>query len=865
MIQDSTLYSIGIDLGTTSSSLAFISPGSPEGSSPTLLPIPQWENEEQIVADPRLPSFLWILPKNRWKKLYAQSLMKHPLTRVPGRLAREHSLNESLEVIHSAKSWLSIGKNEQRTGKILPWGSAGEKISPLEVQTSLLSHLRDAWNIAHPAHPIAEQRVVITVPASFDELAQRLTLEAARDAGLGPVELLEEPIAAFYDWQAYTSSQTESLPLEAKVLVCDLGGGTTDFSLLSVGPKRTERLKVSDHLLLGGDNIDLSLTHRITQRLSPMELPREAYNRIFTQVRTLKEKALASTKGETFHLSVPLDPKNLFGQYLSASLAAEEIRDWILADFFPLVARDTKTERSTGLQSWGLPYARDTRVTAHLAEFLGGTPIDAILCVGGTLIPDILKDRIQETIQSWQTSPIKKLSLDSRDLAIALGAARFAHKRSMPASAQIIHSPYPRDLILEVESLGDVCLIPKGHPRMSPYAVKTQGLHLRLGEDVRFQVYALSAKGDRSALPPLFLRLRSKKKGSIAVRLESIVRETGVLELTCLSEEGTFTLDFALEAKVQRSETSIGAALDFSTVPQLNEAREAIKRAFHKNSGRAQKPEKLPSELEAIFKMPREEWSAKHLRGLWSALEATMFQRNLSTDHEATWFYLAGFSLRPGFGYQGDEDRMVSLLRIYDESFRRVDQEAKLLNQWWILWRRLAGGLAASYQQKIYDRYIPAIRKEKDPSPELLRLLAALERLDTGAKLQLGRQLLNHLGTSKSQQDTKLWALARLANRYPVYAPASAVLAPAVVEEWADEILLLNLSDKAKSSLFFAWAGRMRGDKRYDIDPHYREKFLAEVENPEWRRALTEVVIPDSVVQTQMLADSLPSGFYFSG
>ncbi|MES2745274.1 MAG: Hsp70 family protein [Bdellovibrionota bacterium] len=860
MANEKSQFNIGIDLGTTNSSLAYIPAETKGDPTPELFTIPQWENESQTIADARLPSFLWLLNKSRQKKPFAQSLMNEPQTYLVGRLAKEQALNEPLEIIHSAKSWLSVGKTENRTGKILPWGSPGEKLSPLDVQTALLKHIKDAWNLSFPAHPLSEQRVVITVPASFDELAQRLTLQAAKAAGLAQIELIEEPVAAFYDWSA-----REKFSSPKKVLVCDIGGGTADFSLLSVSAQKTERLRVSDHLLLGGDNIDLGLTHKIAKSLSAEDLPRAAYNLLFAQVRVLKERALANTNEETFHVSIPLESGNLFGKYLSGSIPASEMRKWILEDFFPSVDQETKAERATGLQTWGLPYAKDTRVTAHLAEFLAGEDIDALLCVGGTLIPELLSKQILSILQSWQKDSIERLTVPSGDLAIAYGAARFAHKRSKPEEA-LIHSPYPRDVTLEVETLGEVLLIPKGHPRMTPYKIHIPGLHLRLNEEVKFQIYSLSGKNEKLKLPSLVVNLKGeKKKASTSVELESIVRETGVLEVLCHAEEGTYTLDFALETKSRESESSPrGLELNTSEIKELKDAAEAVKKIFHKQTGAGQKPEKLTADLEDLLKRPRDEWTASHLRGLWPVLESTMFQRNLSPEHEAVWFYLAGFSLRPGFGYQGDDKRIQSLIRIYDESFRRVDQQAKLQIHWWILWRRVAGGLSGNFQQKLFDRYMPIIRKEKDPPPELIRLLGSLERLDTTSKIQLGKQLISQLAVAKSNQETRILALARLASRYPVYAPPANVLAPSVIEEWADELISLKLPAKAKPSLFFAWAGRMRGDKHYDIDPSYRTKFLAQIDRPEWQTAITEVLEVDSVLEAQMMADSLPTGFFVS-
>lgn len=857
-----TRFVIGIDLGTTNSSLAYIDLEE-GGQRPKLLPIVQWEGEDQSIEDLRLPSFLWLLPKNTAKK----GIWTHPalpsekLGWVVGRYARSKALTSPLEVIHSAKSWASTGTVSHRLSKILPWGAEGDKLSPLEVQTAILDHLKKAWDLHAPAHPFNDQRIVITVPASFDEFAQRLTLEAAKLARYpSAVELLEEPLAAYYDWEARNEAH------KGRILVCDIGGGTSDFTLLQKTESGTERLKVSEHLLLGGDNIDLSIAHRLASRLSAEEIPRDAWNLLLAQTRQLKESALSGAEDETFHLSIPLDSKKLFGSYLTAEVSSSEIRAFVLEDFFPESLKNERPAKASGLQSWGLPYAKDSAISRQLAEFLDGSPIDALLCVGGTLIPDLLKKRILENLSSWQTAPIEALDLPESDLAIAYGAARFAWLRAK--AEELIHSPYPRDLLIEVEAKSgksDLCLIPRGHPRMQPYEPKIDGLHIRLGQDVRFQIFAVHNDGSKQALPPLVLKLPAKgKKDLIPVRLEASVRETGVLEVTCHSLDGSqrWTLDFAIDTG--RAEADTQAALSADSVPMLKEAQALVKVHYSKDSRGRLRIEQLPLALEQLWGKTRDEWSADQLRALWPALEAVMFNRNLSPEHEANWFYLAGFALRPGFGYQGDEERIHSLLRIYDESFRRVDGNTRLLTHWWILWRRLAGGLNPSFQQKLFDRYMPLLRKDKDPSPELIRLLASLERLDRNSKEQLGRLFLNQLKDGlRTHVETRLWALARLAARYPVYANAAYVLAPSVIEAWADELMSLTLPAKARPALFYAWAGRLRGDKQFDIDPSYRQKFLARIDNADWRKTLEELVAPDFSTQSQMLADSLPSGFVF--
>ncbi len=845
-------FVIGIDLGTTNSSLAYIDLQAADVGEPYLLPLAQWENEEQVVEDYRLPSFLWLLPKSLLKKgLWPHpSFPEHKTPWVIGRLARSKALSEPLQVVHSAKSWASTGTVAHRLSKILPWGSEGEKLTPLEVQTALLDHIKRVWDVHFPASPFTQQRVVITVPASFDEVAQRLTLEAAKGADYPPgVELLEEPLAAYYD------SEARKQTTDGRILVCDVGGGTSDFTLLLKKPEGTERIMVSEHLLLGGDNIDLALAHHLSARLHSDELPRDAWNLLLAQVRRLKESALNSSAEESFHLSIPLSARNLFGASLSAEVSSAEIRQWVLDDFFPLVDKNDKPARATGLKNWGLPYAKDTAITRHLAEFLQGSEVDAILSVGGSLLPQVLQERLADVIKTWQKAPVLTLKAAEPELAVAYGAARYALLRAQ--AKELIGSPYPRELLIEVEDnngIQNLCLIPKNHPRLIAYAVKLPGLNLRLGQDVRFQTCAIGADGSKTPLPPLVLKLNGQgKQDLIPVRLQASVRETGVLEVHCqaLETAQVWVLDFAIDSA--RAQGTVSSALSLNPLPNRDQAVELIRLHFAKQSRGTLKITQLPLALEALFKLGREAWNADQLRGIWAALEGVMFQRGITPEHESIWFYLAGFCLRPGFGYVGDEERMSSILRIYDESFRRVDGNARLLTHWWILWRRLAGGLNPAMQQKLFDRYVPVLRKDKDASPELIRLLASLECLGTSAKEQLGRLLLNQLKEApKIHSETKLWGLARLY-----------VLAPRVVENWFDELHQLQLPDQTRSAVFYAWGGRMRGDKQYDIDPAYRQKFLAKVDHPEWRKAMTEVMSPDFGMQSQMLADSLPSGFVF--
>jgi len=854
MLENKGSYVIGIDLGTTNCSLAFSKAAGTDADQVELLDIPQWDGEGRLFRDVKLPSFTWILPKPLQKSGSRRLPWHAPDTQVKwvvGREAKAEVLKDQARVIHSAKSWLSVGAGSTRQNPFLPWGSAAvsadEKLSPVTVQTAYLEHLKAAWDMTQ-TEPFIQQNVVITVPASFDELAQRLTLEAARQAGFPDnVQLLEEPLAAFYDyWQKDVRHEHQGL-----ILICDVGGGTSDFSLLrvegSVTDPRMERIKVSEHILLGGDNIDLHLAHLLAKKMGPNELPRSSWALLLAQVRKLKEDILGA-KGavdEEFFVSVPLNPQLLLGGYVSASITRQELLDCIIDGFFPAVVGETRPEKSasTGLRSWGLPFADDTAITRHLAAFLDGQAINAVLFAGGTLLPKALQEHILKVLQSWQPlNPIQHLQQDDPDLAIARGAARYAGLKQR-ASA-LVHSPYPQSLYVALQNKEGleqlICLIPRGWPRETPAVLKIPGLKLRLGSEVVFRLYAaMDSQGDTigSDAPfdvklralPLVSTLLDKGAAEIPISLQAIVRETGVLQLHCLAEDGSerrWLLDFAVEG--QSDTSGDGQPSQDVKLPARFAEAEKLLRAHFSKQGVPAGVASLPKLLEEILG-PRSDWTMPTLRAMWPLIAEAMFRRQKDADGEAAWLYLAGFSLRPGFGASRDSERMQSLWRIYDQGHSKGTAEKKLEEQWHLLWRRVAGGLNSAQQNRILARILPAIRKPGEAGPEMIRLAASLERADASRRIQLGRTLLQQIVSgSKDQLDARIWALARLGSRYPLYAGPEAVLPIVLIEEWAEQLKPLSLRTKAwqKLSLFYSWAGRLRGDVLMDLDEPWRTHFI---------------------------------------
>src|SRR3954454_20446309 len=442
-----TRFSIGIDLGTTNSALAYVPLVG--GELPGALAIPQWETAATVVEAPTLPSFLY-LPEDA---LAAQLGGKVTGAQgwIAGRLARRRAGEMPGRVVRSAKSWL-CHHTADRSAPILPWGSEelvpAQKISPVRAAAFILNHLRGAWDshFARSGCAFDDQEITITVPASFDAAAQRLTLNAAEEAGFpGDVRLLEEPQAAFYCWlEQYSATdplweRLASHGAEPRhVLIVDIGGGTSDFSVFELQPgppgaiPNIRRVAVSEHILLGGDNIDLALAVLLEPRLvgERGQISGPQWDHLVASCRDLKEQALSGTASpeQQFVVALPGRGSSLVGAAQTATLARDEVERLVLDGFFPACDASARPYRTqAGLRDWGLPYAADSAVTRHLADFLRGRPrVDFVLFNGGTLHSAVVRQRLLEQVAAWQggTRPME-LENSEPDLAVARGAARF--------------------------------------------------------------------------------------------------------------------------------------------------------------------------------------------------------------------------------------------------------------------------------------------------------------------------------------------------------------------------------------------------------------------------------------------------------
>lgn len=376
--RQSARYVVGIDLGTTNSALAYVDTRAARRTIETA-PITQLVSEGRLAELPTLPSALYLagehdVPPGALALPWAEDRRE-----VVGELARVQGARVPGRLVTSAKSWLTHA-GVDRTAAILPWGAPDDvpRLSPVAASARYLAHLRAMWNHAHPEDPLAEQQVVLTVPASFDEVARELTVAAAREAGLPELTLLEEPQAAFYAWLAAHERSWESeLGGERTILIVDVGGGTSDFSLIASrtdGDRlRLERVAVGEHLLLGGDNMDIALARRVESRLAAEagKLDSVRWQTLVMQCRLAKERLLAGELASTT-VQVPGRGRGVIAGTVAAEVTRTEVEELVRDGFFPLVPADARPRASagTGLREWGLPFASESEIPRHLAAFL---------------------------------------------------------------------------------------------------------------------------------------------------------------------------------------------------------------------------------------------------------------------------------------------------------------------------------------------------------------------------------------------------------------------------------------------------------------------------------------------------------------
>jgi DNA-K related protein len=704
--------------------------------------------------------------------------------------------------------------------------------------------------------------------------------------------------------------------------VIDIGGGTSDFSLFELRLNEQSpipdirRVAVSEHILLGGDNVDLAIAHFLEPRLAAGggQLSGTQWEHLVASCCDLKERALAAAgpPDERFVVALAGRGSGMVAGSQAATVTRAEIEDVLMAGFFPMCdagARPYRTQMA--LREWGLAYPSDSAITRHLAEFLRDCPrVDAVLFNGGSVRPPLLRQRLRELVGAWQDGVVPHiLHNEEPALAVARGAARFGallHRQSGH-----IAGGAARAVFLEVQGMpttdGEtacpslVCVLPQGAAPSERFEISDLDIQVRTNQLVRFQAYSSSRSSnslagdiltwreeDFRALPPLQTIVRTAEpsrpgtRGSLPVRLVARMNALGLLQISCVSaapgNQQSWPLEFnmrphdhdgvgapggagpAREAAVQIEPNAAADALET--------AREQIRTIFAHPAGKRNKVTAgtIFKNLERILGSPRSGWNGPLLRALWPALNERLDGRRLSVDHEEAWLIVAGFLLRPGFGIVRDDLRIDALWRLHDAGPCFPGRRIKC--QEYILWRRVAGGLTRERQNKLLEGELDRLRSGKAPD-ELVRLAGSLELIPHETKAELVSCFIDiaaSLRRAKRHCAPYLAALGLLLNRYPLYGGPETVVSPDLVEhayavfrgfDWA-ELELLELQT------LFLRAARVVGDRSLDVPMPLRGMIAGKMEKsgvPPLQTAKIRGFIPVGRSDRASLYDeSLPPG-----
>jgi molecular chaperone DnaK (HSP70) len=939
-------YIVGIDLGTTNCAVAYVDTQGRERPSADIrdFPVPQLVAPAETAPRAMLPSFLYLPGGVELPPGAARLPWDENADRIVGEFARIQGARVPSRLVSSAKSWL-CHPGIDREEDILPWGSPPEikKVSPVNASAAYLEHMRDAWNATFAANDeslrLEQQEVVLTVPASFDEAARELTLQAARKAQFTSLTLLEEPQAAFYCWiVSHKDRWQREVRAGELILVCDIGGGTTDFSLITVVETATgpgfRRVAVGDHLMLGGDNIDLALAHHVEKKLGGARLDTEQWSALRFACRTAKEKLLGDQQPtmERYPVTIAGRGSRIIGGSIQSELARGEVETIAVDGFFPRVPRGEDPQRSAklGLQEFGLPFVADPAVPKHLGYFLrrhraeaidpsGHQPEDrparpdAILFNGGALTPEIVRNRVVEVISSWFVDDPgppyapRVLTNPSLDLAVARGAAYYGVVRrggGIRIGGGTARSFY---VGFEAESSDKpwLCVVPRDAQEGEEIAIAGHDFDLLMGQPVAFPLASSSVRPDDRPgdlvvadpdsireLPPLqsLMRVGRKAKAErVPVSLAARVTEVGTVELWCQSrtDDRRWRLQIQLRGPAGQPGPRVavtGQETDRVVIEQsvVDAAVEVIRAAFQAGVSSppdAPNPARVIKRLEETLDEPRDRWPPSALRAFWDPLRDLSDHRLKGPQHESRWLNLAGFVLRPGRGFPLDEIRIKALWPIFHQGVRHA-KDVQCWAEWWILWRRVAAGLARAHHDEIYRRLAPFLIPAKGTSPakktgrpkpephevaEMWRCAASLERLSPEVKESLGSVLIKE--KTPIPMATLLWSIGRFGARIPLYGLANTAVRKEAAERWLESLLTRQYPpgrETAEAHFALSQLARVSNDRARDIDDELRSKVLHRLHelgaDEATIRPVTEYHELQIAQEGQALGDSLPIG-----
>ncbi len=911
-------YLVGIDLGTTHTVVAYADLRG--GGDPAIHPftIEQLVAPGEVAARPLLPSVRYhpaagelspgdlVLP-------WTPPDGARKVDAVLGDWAVALGAKSYGRLVTSAKSWLSHPTID-RTAAVLPWGASDGvlKVSPVEACGSYMAYVRSAWNYQFRDDPLEQQDVVVTVPASFDDGARALTLRAAEQAGLPHVRLVEEPQAAVYDWLwQHRSVLRAELSGVRLVLVCDVGGGTTDFTLIRIDEGRDvpvlTRVGVGNHLMLGGDNIDLALAHWVEEQIGGKgrHLGAAELSQLVAQCRRAKETLLATTAPETAGVTLLGSGSRLVGGARSVSMERTLVQTRVLDGFLPYVSSDEfPVTRRSGMVEFGLPYAADPAISRHLAWFLSqhhqvlteglgveGARLmpDAVLLNGGVFRSELFAQRLMALLRSWGGDEPKRLANDRPEQAVAFGAVAYGLARRGIAISKI-QGGSARSYFLSIgteegeQASRGVCVLPRGTEEGVEITLRERRFRLKLGEPVRFHLYCSTADtiirpGDLIALdstelielPPLAVVLDEARTDAV-VLLTAEMSEWGTLALHCVAESDEarrWRLEFQL-----RSDTA-GLSSAPCSHPRAGEAQDQIRLVFGKKvkSLDARAVKGLRGTLEKILG-GRDQWDTSLCRDLFAVLLEGLPHRRRSPDHERVWLNLTGFCLRPGFGDSVDDWRVRQVWALFPQGIQFVN-ESQNWAEWWTLWRRIAGGLSPEAQATLFEeigRYIDpdgarrgnlATQARKRGYEDMVRLAASLERLSPARKVQLGSWLLERL-QKPGEPHESWWALGRVGSRVPLHGSAHGVVPRDVAESWLSSLFPLDWRKSPAIGFAATLIARKSGDRERDVGAEIEQGVITRLRSSKapdsWIRLVSEVQSLDAAEERRVFGEGLPPG-----
>ncbi|EGQ8137760.1 hsp70 family protein [Vibrio parahaemolyticus] len=924
-------FLVGIDLGTTNTVVAYCEiTDNLEQSEVSLFDIDQLIGPGEVVRKPLLPSFRYhpavgqISPSDLTLPWDNEPVAGDINNVIVGEWARELGAKVEGRQVSSAKSWLSH-QAVDRNSDILPWAGAQDvdKVSPVIASASYLNHIRQAWNYRHPSNKLEDQDVVVTVPASFDETARKLTLEATELAGLKKIVLLEEPQAVCYDWyarhQQTAANELKDLPL---ILVCDVGGGTTDLSLIEAkfthDDLALDRIGVGEHLMLGCDNLDLALAHLAESRFSQnKKLTAASLTKLIQQTRKAKENLLSTSAPDEVKITMLGSGSKLLGGTKSIALSKQEVHQIALDGFFPLSDfSKVPDKRRSAVVEFGLPYVADPAVSKHVAEFLtqhqqvaraalgieddkqNAIPV-GLLLNGGVFNSDLVTERVTTLLSDWRGAPVTVLDNPHPDWSVALGAVAFGKARR---GAQLkIGGGAARSYFLHLQEKNKMgkalCLLAKGTEEGHEIRLSGRRFSLTLGEPVRFNL--LTSTHDTltnntaiqngvmvdvdpdlfAPLPPYITtlegegaELQANQKERVEVQLACQLTEVGTLKMECVSAEDD-SKRWELEFEVRNKQTDDSEQVKLH--PKLNECKELIARLYsgNKKSAEGNEIKTLAKDLEKKLGK-RDEWDFTTLRQLFDTFAQGRKRRRRSEQHEKNWLRLAGFALRPGFGDPTDSWRIEQVWGLYQQNIQFKNHQG--WTDWWVFWRRIAGGLSQEQQETILADIAKYLHPGAMKNPQsakaaqemgyesMVRLSASLEHLEVEDKVLLATWFLSKAINQNQFEQAHWWAMGRLASRTPLYGSQHNVIPREQAEQWLPKLLEQNWLKEPMIAFAAVMICRKTGDRLFDISDDYREQVLTKLKQskvPEsWVSLVEEVKELSESESKRVFGDALPSG-----